>query len=46
MIQRITTNEPDDQEIEVAIASVKTLLEKEHPQLIPECFSEENLYEA
>ena len=46
MIQRITTNEPDDQEIEVAIASVKTLLEKEHPQLIPECFGEENLYEA
>lgn len=31
-IQRITTNEPDDQEIEVAISSVKRLLEEEYPE--------------
>jgi uncharacterized protein YqhQ len=33
MIQRITTREPDEKEIEVAIASVKTLLAKEHPEI-------------
>ena len=32
-IQHITTNEPDEQEIEVAIASVKKLLEAEHPEI-------------
>lgn len=33
LIQRITTNEPDEQEIEVAIASVEKLLQAEHPEL-------------
>ena len=33
MIQRITTREPDETEIEVAIASVKTLLDREHPEI-------------
>lgn len=33
LIQRITTREPDEKEIEVAIASVKTLLEKEYPEI-------------
>ena len=28
-----TTNEPDEKEIEVAIASVKKLLEAEHPEI-------------
>ena len=32
-IQRITTREPDEKEIEVAIASVKILLETEHPEI-------------
>ena len=32
-IQHITTNEPDEQKIEVAIASVKKLLEAEHPEI-------------
>lgn len=32
-IQHITTNEPDEQEIEVAIASVRKLLEAEHPEI-------------
>ena len=32
-IQRITTNEPDGEQIEVAIASVKKLLEAEHPEI-------------
>lgn len=33
LIQRITTNEPDGDEIEAAIASVKRLLEAEHPEI-------------
>ena len=33
MIQKITTREPDEEKIEVAIASVKTLLENEHPEI-------------
>lgn len=33
LIQRITTKEPDAEQIEVAIASVKKLLETEHPEL-------------
>lgn len=33
-IQRITTNEPDDEEIEVAIESVRKLLETEHPEFL------------
>ena len=32
-MQNFTTNEPDEQEIEVAIASVKKLLEAEHPEI-------------
>lgn len=33
LIQHITTNEPDGEEIEVAISSVKKLLECEHPEI-------------
>ena len=33
-IQRVTTREPDDEEIEVGIASVKKLFEAEHPELL------------
>lgn len=33
-IQRITTNEPDEKEMEVAIASVVKLMETEHPEFL------------
>ena len=33
-IQRLTTREPDDEEMEVAIASVKRLFEEEHPEYL------------
>ena len=33
-IQHLTTKEPDDEEMEVAIASVKRLFEKEHPEFL------------
>lgn len=33
LIQRITTKEPDDDQIEVAITAVKRLLQTEHPEI-------------
>ena len=33
-IQHLTTKEPDDEEMEVAIASVKRLFEEEHPEYL------------
>ncbi len=40
-IQRLTTQEPDDQEIEVAIASVIRLFEEEYPEYIDESAHDE-----
>ncbi|MBR5514939.1 MAG: DUF1385 domain-containing protein [Clostridia bacterium] len=44
LMQRITTREPDDQQIEVAITALKTALPEDFPDFVPP--TEENLKKA